>query len=55
MLDARLHSRIGRIELDVALSLADGGTLVLAGGNGAGKTSVLRLDRKSTRLNSSHL
>jgi molybdate transport system ATP-binding protein len=43
MLDARLHSRIGRIELDVALSLADGGTLVLAGGNGAGKTSVLRL------------
>ena len=43
MLDARLRSRIGTIELDVALSLADGGTLVLAGGSGAGKTSVLRL------------
>lgn len=43
MLDARLHSRVGALELDVALSVADGGTLVLAGGSGAGKTSVLRL------------
>jgi molybdate transport system ATP-binding protein len=43
MLDARLRSRIGSLELDVTLSIADGGTLVLAGGSGAGKTSVLRL------------
>ena len=43
MLDARLRSGIGVLELDVTLSVADGGTLVLAGGSGAGKTSVLRL------------
>lgn len=43
MLDARLRSTIGTLELDVALSVPDGGTLVLAGGSGAGKTSVLRL------------
>ncbi|HET8762443.1 MAG TPA: ABC transporter ATP-binding protein [Gemmatimonadales bacterium] len=43
MLDARLRSTLGTLELDVTLSVADGGTLVLAGGSGAGKTSVLRL------------
>jgi molybdate transport system ATP-binding protein len=43
MLDARLRSQVGTLALDVALSIADGGTLVLAGGSGAGKTSVLRL------------
>lgn len=43
MLDARLHSRRGGFVLDATLALASGGTLVLAGGSGAGKTSALRL------------
>lgn len=43
MLDALLHSLRGGFALHAGLELPGGGTLVLAGGSGAGKTSVLRL------------
>ena len=43
MLDALLHSQRGDFALRAALELPSDGTLVLAGGSGAGKTSVLRL------------
>ncbi len=43
MLDALLHSQRGGFALRAGLELPSDGTLVLAGGSGAGKTSVLRL------------
>ncbi len=42
MLRAELRTRLGELSLDVALSVAPGETLALAGPSGAGKTSVLR-------------
>ena len=38
----------------ITLTVADGERACLVGPNGCGKTTLLR-DRKSTRLNSSHL
>ena len=39
-LSATVHTRVGRLTLDVAIETA-GGTLVVVGPNGAGKTSLL--------------
>src|SRR5438445_2541148 len=39
---------------DVSFTVGAGETLVLLGRSGSGKTTTLKLDRKSTRLNSSH-
>ena len=43
MLRVEARTRVGRLDLDVALEVADGGCLALAGPSGAGKTSVLRI------------
>ncbi len=43
MLRAELEARAGALALDVALEVADGECLALAGPSGAGKTTVLRL------------
>jgi molybdate transport system ATP-binding protein len=42
-LQLRARTRVGAIELDVALEVPAGGCLALAGPSGAGKTSVLRI------------
>jgi molybdate transport system ATP-binding protein len=42
MLTLALEARVGAVALDVALDVADGACLALAGPSGAGKTSVLR-------------
>jgi len=42
MLSLALETRIGAVELDVTLDVADGACLALAGPSGAGKTSILR-------------
>jgi molybdate transport system ATP-binding protein len=42
MLSLALETRLGAVELDVALEVPDGACLALAGPSGAGKTSVLR-------------
>ncbi|MFN8025932.1 MAG: ABC transporter ATP-binding protein [Acidimicrobiia bacterium] len=42
MLDARVQVRVGELDLDVALTAADGETVAVLGPNGAGKTTVLR-------------
>jgi len=42
MLSLALETRIGTVELDVVLDVADGDCLALAGPSGAGKTSILR-------------
>jgi molybdate transport system ATP-binding protein len=42
MLSLALETRVGTVELDLALDVPDGGCLALAGPSGAGKTSVLR-------------
>ena len=39
----------------LSLTLTPGTVSVLLGATQAGKTTLMRLDRKSTRLNSSHL
>ncbi|HEX8086785.1 MAG TPA: ABC transporter ATP-binding protein [Solirubrobacteraceae bacterium] len=43
MLELEAGTRVGPLELDVALSVAPGRCLALAGLSGAGKTSVLRI------------
>ena len=43
MLELEAGTRVGPLELDVALSVAPGRCLALAGPSGAGKTSVLRI------------
>ena len=40
--DAHLVKRIGTLQLDVQLQLADGAKVALLGPNGAGKSTVLR-------------
>jgi molybdate transport system ATP-binding protein len=55
MLDAQLCSQRGGFRLDAGLTLARGTTLVLAGGSGAGKTSVLRLLAGLDPLTAGHI
>ncbi len=55
MLDARLCRRHGALDLEAELQLPPGGTLVLAGGSGAGKTSVLRLLAGLDPLDEGHI
>lgn len=55
MLDAQLCSQRGGFRLDAGLALARGTTLVLAGGSGAGKTSVLRLLAGLDPLTAGHI
>jgi molybdate transport system ATP-binding protein len=43
VLRTELRARVGTIELDVALEVADGECLALAGPSGAGKTTILRM------------
>jgi molybdate transport system ATP-binding protein len=43
VLRAEAHTRLGALELDVALQVRPGECLALAGPSGAGKTSVLRI------------
>ena len=43
MLRVEVHTRLGELELDVALEVRAGECLALAGPSGAGKTSVLRV------------
>ena len=43
MLRAEAQTRVGALELDVALEVAAGRCLALAGPSGAGKTSILRV------------
>ncbi|MGH2715124.1 MAG: ATP-binding cassette domain-containing protein, partial [Thermoleophilaceae bacterium] len=43
MLRAEARTRLGALELDVALEVGPGECLALAGPSGAGKTSVLRI------------
>jgi molybdate transport system ATP-binding protein len=43
VLRAEARTRLGALELDVALQVQPGGCLALAGPSGAGKTSVLRI------------
>ena len=43
MLHVEARTRLGALELDVALSVAAGECLALAGPSGAGKTSILRV------------
>jgi molybdate transport system ATP-binding protein len=55
MLDAQLCSQRSGFRLDAGLTLARGTTLVLAGGSGAGKTSVLRLLAGLDPLTAGHI
>jgi molybdate transport system ATP-binding protein len=43
MLQVEIQTRLGELELDIRLQVADGQTLALAGPSGAGKTSILRV------------
>jgi molybdenum ABC transporter ATP-binding protein len=43
VLHVEAHTRLGALELDVALSVSAGECLALAGPSGAGKTSILRI------------
>jgi molybdate transport system ATP-binding protein len=43
LLHVEARTRVGALELDVAIDVADGECLALAGPSGAGKTSVLRV------------
>ncbi len=49
MLEVRAATRLGAMELDVALEVQPGRCLALAGPSGAGKTSVLRIIAGLTR------
>jgi molybdate transport system ATP-binding protein len=42
VLDARVQVHLGELDLDVALTAADGETVAVLGPNGAGKTTLLR-------------
>ena len=50
----KLYGKFKAVD-DVSLCAADGEVTILLGPNGAGKSTTIKsIDRKSTRLNSSH-
>ena len=51
-----LHKRFGGLPAtrNVSFQVMPGERRLIIGPNGAGKTTLFNLDRKSTRLNSSH-
>jgi molybdate transport system ATP-binding protein len=54
-LEAEVVARLGRLQLEVALPIEDGETVVLVGPNGAGKTTLLRALAGLVRLDAGRI